>query len=224
MAPSAPASSSASVLPTMMALRSRSRFKSLTGSGKVTFLAIWSGMPISSGSKNGSGEMTVRPAKLTRLPIMFDRTRPVFFSIRFLMELAVSGYRRAFGSFMSEFTCSCNSTQVEMTSRFTAPDALEIEPVSLCDTSKMSVSIFVCMCTTTACAPSSSRTVRNCAAGTPSTLTKKRLMSGPSSSKRKQTPCEPGRKDDNVWSPTRMALPGALPPASSSSDMGSGVG
>ena len=49
-----------------------------TISGKVRFIAIFSGTPSSSMSMLGSGVMTLRAEKSTRLPIRLPRMRPSF--------------------------------------------------------------------------------------------------------------------------------------------------
>ena len=49
-----------------------------TTSGYVIIFATWSGTPTSSIPRFGSGEITVRPLKSTRLPLRFPRNRPCF--------------------------------------------------------------------------------------------------------------------------------------------------
>lgn len=57
-----------------------STFQGVTLSGTDRRTAKYGGTPISPLSKKGSGEMTERHAKLTRLPIMFFLKSPSFFS------------------------------------------------------------------------------------------------------------------------------------------------
>ena len=62
----------------MTAWRRIETLKGVIGSGKVSTFAKRSGMPISFVPILGSGEITERHVKLTRLPIIFIRKRPCF--------------------------------------------------------------------------------------------------------------------------------------------------
>mmetsp|Transcript_45438 Transcript_45438/g.81739 ORF Transcript_45438/g.81739 Transcript_45438/m.81739 type:complete len:338 (-) Transcript_45438:445-1458(-) len=68
-------------------------------------------MPISAGSMFGSGEITERAAKFTRLPIIFMRKRPSFFSSSWRMPFSASfACLPLFIESIMEFTADCKST------------------------------------------------------------------------------------------------------------------
>lgn len=106
--------------PLMMSLRMSSMFHLLTRSGYVSIMATWRGTATWSIRKFGSGEMTVRPLKSTRLPLKLPRNRPCL-PLRRWQKPRVN----FFGYFENKFICNfCLCWMIEK--KFLLPAYLKV--------------------------------------------------------------------------------------------------